>query len=207
MKPAQLFIISAIILTTVVYWLWLSPEQGPGISLIADQPLPKEQPAPAQDKVLLEQALADDIQAPTPQTGDNVTQEAAAPVLKTAVKFAQLPSELREMIGTYFIAYRQGNYDFAALVALDAIELSDDYPKIKILMHAGAGQCYEKLHFIEMAIEQYQQALVIDPKHRPSYMALRRLDPEFAASHPELPKPERKKTVTRPPTATTTTGQ
>jgi hypothetical protein len=207
MKPPQLFILIALILVAAVYWLWRSPEQGPGISLLVDQPLPTEQPAPAEDKVLVEQAVVDDIQPPPPSAGNNIAQETVALDVKTAVPFTQMPIELREMTMAYFMAYRQGNYEFAALIALDAIEISDDYPAIKIMMHTGAGLNYEKLRFIEMAIEQYQLALIITPEHRPSYTALRRLDPEFAATHPELPKPERKKPATRPPTATTTTGQ
>jgi hypothetical protein len=209
MKPPQLFIIITLILIAAVYWLWRAPEPEPGIgiSLIADQPLPTEQPATAEVTVLLEQAVVGDIQPSPPPTGNNITQEAVAPDVKTAVPFTQMPIELREMTMAYFMAYRQGNYEFAALIALDAIEISDDYPAIKIMMHTGAGLNYEKLRFIEMAIEQYQLALAMNPEHRPSYTALRRLDPEFAASHPELPKPERKKTVTRPTTATTTTGQ
>jgi hypothetical protein len=207
MKPRQGFIIVALILVAAVYWLWRSPQQGPGISLIEDQPLPTEQPASAEDTVLLEQAVVDDIQPSPPPAGNNITQETVAPDVKTVVPLTQMPIELREMTMAYFMAYRQGNYEFAALIALDAIEISDDYPAIKIMMHTGAGLNYEKLRFIEMAIEQHQLALIITPEHRPSYTALRRLDPEFAATHPELPKPERKKPATRPPTATTTTGQ
>jgi tetratricopeptide (TPR) repeat protein len=205
MKPLQGFIIVAIILVAAIYWLWRSPQQGAGISLIADQPMPTEQPAPPQDKVLEEQTTWIDMQPP-PTTKES-TPEAVAPDLKTAGPFTQIPIELREMIRDSFIAYRQGNYDFAALIALDAIEISDDYPPIKTLMHYGAGLNYEKLEFIEMAIEQYQLALAITPEHRPSHKALRRLDPVFAVSHPELPKPERKKPATLPPAATTTTRQ
>ena len=209
MKPPQLFIIITLILIAAVYWLWPAPEPEPGlgISLIADQPLPTEQPATAEDKALLEQAVVGDIQPSPPPTGNNITQESVAPDVKTVVPFTQMPIELREMTMAYFMAYSQGNYEFAALIALDAIEISDDYPAIKTLMHMGAGQNYEKLRFIEMAIEQYQLALITTPEHRPSYTALRRLDPEFAATHPELPTPERNKPATRPPTATTTTGQ
>lgn len=191
MKPPQLFIILALILVAAVYWLWPSPQQGSGTSLIADQPLPIEQPAPTQDKVLKEQTALIDMQPPP--TSKESTPEAVAPDLKTAAPYTQIPIELREMIRDAFTAYRQGNYDFAALIALDAVEISNDYPQIKTLMLNGAGLNYEKLGFIEMAIEQYQLALEVTPKYRPSYNALRRLDPAFAASHPELPKPEHKK--------------
>jgi hypothetical protein len=201
MKPVQTFIIIILIVIAAIYWLWRSPEQGSNIIPIAR---PQQ---PAQAKALIEQTLFANIQPPPPLASKNITPEAVAPSLKTAVPFTQIPIELRDMILAYFTAYRQGNYDFAALIALDAIEISDDYPPIKTLMHYGAGQNYEKLEFIEMAIEQYQLARTITPEHRPSYKALRQLDPEFAASHPELPKPERKKPVTRPPAATTTTGQ
>jgi hypothetical protein len=206
MRPLQTFIIVTIVFVGAFQWLWHSPEQGPNITPIASHQQSKEQPA--QDNVLIEQTVFANIQPPSPPASKNITPEAVAPRLKTAVpSFAQMPIELREMTRAYFIAYGQGNYEFAALIALDAIEISDDYPGIKIMMHTGAGRNYEKLGFIGMAVEQYQLALTISPEHRPSYKALRRLDPEFAASHPELLKPERKKPATRPPTTTTTTLQ
>lgn len=104
------------------------------------------------------------------------------------IKPELLPPELQEMVEVIFVAFYQGNHEYAALVALDALELSDAYPNVMLMLHTTIGVNYEKLGYIDMAIEQYQQALALLPDHRNSYNALRRLDPQFAANNPELPK-------------------
>ncbi len=79
-----------------------------------------------------------------------------------------------------------GNYDYAALIALDAEELSADYPQVQLLLLSSIARNYENLGYLDMATEQYRRVLAIDPGHAPSYNALRRLDPEFDATHREL---------------------
>lgn len=119
------------------------------------------------------------------------------------INFEEVPPELKEVIRSVYVEYYRGNYEYAAMIALDALEMSEDYPKIQLIMHTGAGIGYEKIGYIGMAIEQYQQALAIFPEHRHSYNAMRRLDPAFAASHPELPKPQPKKPATAAKPVTT----
>ena len=193
-----------IILLGFIYLLYTTQQQGPVPSPTANHQQPTlHSPSIAPDKP--SEAMINPAPAVDPDIQD-ITPETSTPDPKTVTPRVTFPAELSDMLASYFTAQRQGNYEFAALVALDAIEISDDYPKLKVVLHAGAGQSYEKLGFIEMAIEQYQLALSINPEHRLSYISMRRLDPAFAASHPELPKPQNKKPATTPRPAITTTS-
>jgi hypothetical protein len=115
------------------------------------------------------------------QAGDAAARDDQSPAIPT-----DLPPELSALLGTIMKEVAAGNYDYAALIALDAEELSADYPQVQLLLHSSIARNYENLGYLDMAIEQYRRVLAIDPGHVPSYNALRRLDPEFEAIHPEL---------------------
>lgn len=193
-----LTVLLIIVLLGSIYLVYLSQQPTSAISPAANDHQPTLQSPSIPQDILIEAGIK-----PAPAFED-IAPEALTPDSKTVTPPVAFPDELRDMLVAYFNAQKQGNYEFAALVALDAIEISDDRPKLKVVLHAGAGQSYEKLGFIEMAIEQYQFALVINPEHRLSYISMRRLDPEFAASHPDLPKPQNKRTTTSPKPGTTT---
>jgi tetratricopeptide (TPR) repeat protein len=107
-----------------------------------------------------------------------------------------IPPEVLSLMQSYFVEFTKGNIEYAAMLAQEALEISDDYPVVKPTLYGIIGHSYENLGYIDMAIEQHRAALEIYPLHRSSYNGMRRLDPEFAATHPPLPVPEASKIKT-----------
>jgi tetratricopeptide (TPR) repeat protein len=103
------------------------------------------------------------------------------------VSYTELPGELRELLELAVVETIRGNYTNAALVALDAIELSDKYPSKREYLHQLAGWNYEQAGSFDFAMEQYRLALAINPTQRNAYSGLRRLDAKFGEDHPPLP--------------------
>ena len=72
-----------------------------------------------------------------------------------------------------------------ALLALDALVLAEGYPQTLAVIHSVIGSIYEKLKYMDMAIEEYYKAFALDPQHKGVRKALRRLDQQFAGANPE----------------------
>lgn len=102
-------------------------------------------------------------------------------------RFEQLPDELRNQLMNVYTEMGYGNFDQAAHTALDALELAHEYPDIRAELHYYQGLCYERLGYTDMAIEQYNEVLALQPLHRSSYAAMRLISPEFASANEELP--------------------
>lgn len=189
-------IYAAIAITSLVIGLLLWPQSQQPVITVAEHTAGYAAPvsAPAlpatepekQHVELSPKPKITDWQASSPPAPPTMTVENIDP--QAPINAEQLPPELQEMVQVIFVEFYKGNHEFAALIALDALEISDAYPNVTLMLHTTIGVNYEKLGYIDMAIEQYQQALALLPGHHNSYNALRRLDPEFAANHPELPK-------------------
>jgi tetratricopeptide (TPR) repeat protein len=140
------------------------------------------------------------------QEAPDVAHSAATPSVEVVSKLSlpdyqsvfdhrEISPELRETLRNAYIAFSKGNLDHAAHLSLDALELSDSYPAIRPTIYSLLGLCYEKLGYFDMAMEQYWQALSLYPEHRASYKAMRRLDPQFAETHPALAKQQVQKST------------
>lgn len=183
-------------LTVVLFWLWLEPAtesarwtathtapvdtqasrlgpNAPTAAVVAPaMPLAEPSPMP----------LAEPLQALT-----GAVPEPAEIDYVHGVRGEDLPPEVLEQVQALYTEAALGNYDHAAHVALDLLEQAENYPQYRPMLHGIVGYAYEKLGYIDMAIEQYRSALAIFPEHRPSYMAMRRLDAEFARNNRPLP--------------------
>lgn len=121
------------------------------------------------------------------------TPIAAMPALPREPDYAapiqgqDLPPALLNLMQAAFVEFYRGNVEYAAMLSQDALEISDDYPAVKPTLYGMIGYSYEKLGYNDMAVEQYRAALAIYPLQRTSYDGMRRLDPEFADTHPKLP--------------------
>lgn len=104
-----------------------------------------------------------------------------------------LPAAFMELVQLLVTETNNGNHAAAALVALDAIEISREFPEKHEFLHQMAGLNYEQAGIIDFAVEQYRLALALNPDQRSSYEGLRRLDSEFRSSHPPLPDPVKAK--------------
>jgi len=133
-------------------------------------------------------------QTPPPVAASSPPNSPSPVDFEKVLSTEDLSPELIALIQTAYVEFTRGNIDHAALIALDAMELSENKPRVRLTLHYMIGYSYENLGYIDMAREQYQMALAIYPKHRPSYASMRRLDPEFSAAHPALPplKPKKK---------------
>ena len=110
------------------------------------------------------------------------------PDYEAQLRGEDLPPALLNLFEAAFVEFYRGNTEYAAMLALDALEISDDYPVVKKpRLHGIVGHSYELLGYFDMAIEHYRAALAIYPLQRTSYDGMRRLDAEFARTHPELP--------------------
>lgn len=116
-----------------------------------------------------------DLPPPTPET-DTVGKS----------PFERLPEELRNQLMNVYSEMGYGNFAQAAHVARDALELAHEYPEWRIELYYYQGSCFEKLGYTYMAIEQYNRALALQPMHRSSFSAMRRISPEFASANAEL---------------------
>lgn len=96
---------------------------------------------------------------------------------------------IRSLMDDVFYNLQQGNTEQLAILCKDTAEQAGDYPELYTQMRHCAGYSYEKLGFIDMAIEQHQLSLIVDPEHSGSYPALRRLDAGFARENPALKRP------------------
>ena len=134
--------------------------------------------------------------AETPATGTAAPPELQAePDYEAQIRMQDMPPALLQLMQAAFVEFYRGNIEYAAMLSLEALEASDDYPAAKPMLYAIVGNSYEKLGYIDMALEHYRAALAIYPSHRASYGGMRRLDPEFAASHPKLPAKSAGKTA------------
>jgi hypothetical protein len=193
LRKLSLVLVVALLLATLLTW-WGSrarpilpgtPQHAGSVPAIdpASSPAtlrPVDATAPGEEGELLPTHNRGKVQ----QAGDAAARDDQIPAIP-----ADLPPELSALLGTIMKEVAAGNYDHAALIALDAEELSADYPQVQLLLLSSIARNYENLGYLDMAIEQYRRALALDPGHAPSYNALRRLDPEFEAIHPELGSP------------------
>ena len=184
----------AAVVATVVLWPAVEKNPAPVASVAIDTASSSatKKPATANPFQTLPplQVIPRPIAEPT--TEPALDEEAPAPEdvdFTAPIKAGEVPPEVVEMMRAYFYELMSGNFDHAAMIALNTLELTTDHPKLTLLIHSHAGYCYEKLGYIDMAIEQYQLALAMFPEQRQSYQAMRRLDPEFAKTHPEFPGP------------------
>lgn len=104
-------------------------------------------------------------------------------------KFAEMDSELEEILQNFALTQLEGNIEHGAMLAIEASTMVSGQPDLKTSLHHAAGHNYEQLGYLSMAVEQYSIALTIKPNHKPSHDGMRRLDPNFSKTHPELPKP------------------
>ena len=133
-------------------------------------------------------AVAEESSVP-PETADSATASTdPAPLdYETQLRGEDLPPQLLELLQSAYIENALGNFDQSALTALDALEISDQYPLVKPMIYGVIGANYEQLGYLDMAMEQYRKALALHPTQRTSYDAMRRLNPDFAKNHPPLP--------------------
>jgi hypothetical protein len=121
--------------------------------------------------------------------------EAAVPVrdeiLRSDVALADPAYSLERVPGAMVIhpGRQHEELDYAA-----QIQLANMPPEALSLMESYFVE-FTKGN-IEYAAMLVQEALAIYPLHRSSYNGMRRLDPEFAATHPPLPVPEASKIKT-----------
>ena len=103
------------------------------------------------------------------------------------IRAQDLPPELVGLMQAAYGEFGRGNIEYAAMLAQEALAISEDYPAVRPMLYGMIGYSYEKLGYIDMAMEQYRLGLDLYSLERNSYEGMRRLDPEFAATHPELP--------------------
>lgn len=131
-----------------------------------------------------------------PFEASDVSTHALLPVADPPPNFNNLSPELQEQVRAAASEYQLGHYAHAAMLALDTLDkLNTRYsgPDNSLLilgLYAGAGLSYEKLGYTDLAVEQFQKVLALDPGHRGSIDAMRRLDPVFVARHLALPGTE-----------------
>ena len=142
----------------------------------------------------------------TPETGGSVAARPIAdpavaprqlqpePDYEAQIRGVDLPPALLDLIQSAYIEFARGNLEYAAMLAQEAVALSDGHPVVKPILYGMIGYAYERLGYIDMAVEHYRLALAIHPLQRNSYNGMRRLDPQFAATRPELhPAPSTQK--------------
>lgn len=193
----------AILLTLVMVGLtvWLAPDSVDSTQRAVSDGIAPVTALEGKGAPKLEKAGEDDYPPDTTGTGPSVPD---APIAYVAAPREpepepepdyeaqiwadkDLPPALLNLMQSAFVEFYRGNVEYAAMLSQDALEISDDYPAVKPMLYGMIGYSYEKLGYNDMAIEQYRAALEIYPLHRTSYDSMRRLDPEFAASHLKLP--------------------
>jgi tetratricopeptide repeat protein len=102
-------------------------------------------------------------------------------------------AEIDRCIARGILEQTRGNFDQAVHVFFDCLSALENYPELTVKLRAMIGRSYERLGYIDMAIEQFQRALAMDPGNPLSNAALKRLDPESigrATANSALPAAE-----------------
>jgi hypothetical protein len=160
----------------------------PVVELLQSPAIPVPHLSTQYEEYLAEPAIGAALAESTVEEPQDISPTQSEPDYDTNLRLQDIPPELMLLLSAVFREHQAANHAHSALLALDVIALSGDLPKLKLLMRSTIGWNYEKLGYMDLAIEQYRVALSMRGKNQVSYAGMRRLDPEFAKSNPEFPK-------------------
>lgn len=176
-----------------------APQSTPGTpGASADKPARRVSPDPVAE---VRRATVPDAPSSMPPPEPDTAPPSAALEIDGNFRFDQIPQAVSENLMSVYREIGFGNFDQAAHIARDTLEISAQYPNVTIELYYLQGLCYERLGYIDMAMAEYASALALYPDHRPSYTAMRRISPEFALKHEELPSVKASAQTANPPEA------